>query len=92
MTLNHRWLNVYLNVIIRSSGSVAQLAECSHGKREALGSSPGRATIFTSPVTQSWEPSRLFVATLSNLMATDTDSGRGNFLPPYINWANSLGN
>ena len=32
-------------------GSVAQLAECSHGKREALGSSPGRATIFSSPVT-----------------------------------------
>ena len=35
----------------RPSGSVAQLAECSHGKREALGSSPGRATIFSSPVT-----------------------------------------
>ena len=31
--------------------SVAQLAECSHGTREALGSSPGRATIFFSPVT-----------------------------------------
>ena len=30
----------------RPSGSVAQLAECSHDKREALGSSPGRATIF----------------------------------------------
>ena len=29
----------------------AQLAKCSHGKREALGSSPGRATIFSSPVT-----------------------------------------
>ena len=26
---------------------VAQLAECSHGKRETLGSSPGRATIFS---------------------------------------------
>ena len=35
----------------RHCGSVAQLAECSHGKREALGSSPGRATIFSSPVT-----------------------------------------
>ena len=35
----------------RSCGSVAQLAECSHGKREALGSSPGRAVIFSSPVT-----------------------------------------
>ena len=33
------------------SGSVAQLTECSHGKREALGSSPGRTTIFSSPVT-----------------------------------------
>ena len=32
------------------SGSVAQFAECSHGKREALGSSPGWATIFSSPV------------------------------------------
>ena len=39
------------NVKGRSSGSVAQLAECSHCKREALGSSPGRATIFSSPVT-----------------------------------------
>ena len=39
------------NVKGRPSGSVAQLAECSHGKREALGSSPGRATIFSSPVT-----------------------------------------
>ena len=34
------------NVKGRPCGSVAQLAECSHGKREALGSSPGRATIF----------------------------------------------
>ena len=24
---------------------------CSHGKRDTLGSSPGRATIFTSPMT-----------------------------------------
>ena len=39
------------NVKGRPSGSVAQLAECSHGKREALGSSPGRTTIFSSPVT-----------------------------------------
>ena len=39
------------NVKGRSCGSVAQLAECSHGKREALGSSPGRATILSSPVT-----------------------------------------
>ena len=35
----------------RPCGSVAQLAECLHGKREALGSSPGRATIISSPVT-----------------------------------------
>ena len=40
------------NVKGRPCGSVAQLAECSHGKREALGSSPGRTTIFSSPVTQ----------------------------------------
>ena len=33
------------------SGSVAQLAECLHGKREALGWSPNRATIFSSAVT-----------------------------------------
>ena len=39
------------NVKGRPSGSVALLAVCSHGKREALGSSPGRATIFSSPVT-----------------------------------------
>ena len=39
------------NVKGRPCGSVAQLAECSHGKREALGSSPGRATIFSSSVT-----------------------------------------
>ena len=36
----------------RPSGSVAQLAEFSHGKRETLGSSPGRDTIlFSFPVT-----------------------------------------
>ena len=39
------------NVRGRPNGSVAQLAESSHGKREALCSSPGRATIFSSPVT-----------------------------------------
>ena len=39
------------NVKGRPCGSVAQLAECSHGKQEALGSSPGRAMIFSSPVT-----------------------------------------
>ena len=35
----------------QQSGSVAQLPECSYGKREAMGLSPGRATIFPSPVT-----------------------------------------
>ena len=39
------------NLKRRPCGSVAQLAECSHGKREALGLRPGRATIFSSPVT-----------------------------------------
>ena len=39
------------NVKVRPCGSVAQLAECSRGKREALGSSPGRATNVSSPVT-----------------------------------------
>ena len=39
------------NVNGQPSGSVAQLAECSHGEREALGSSPGQARIFSSPVT-----------------------------------------
>ena len=34
------------NVKGRPYGSVAQLAACPHGKREALGSSPGRASIF----------------------------------------------
>ena len=33
------------NVTGRSSGSIA-VVECSHGKRETLGSSPGRATFF----------------------------------------------
>ena len=36
------------NVKGRPSGLVAQLADGSHGKREALGSSPGRVTIFSS--------------------------------------------
>ena len=40
-----------LTVKGRLCGSVAQLAECSHGKRQALGSSPGRAKIFSSLVT-----------------------------------------
>ena len=37
------------NVKRRLSGPVAQLAECSHGKRKALGLSPGLATIFFLP-------------------------------------------
>ena len=37
------------NVKGRLCGLVAHLAECSHGKREALGSSLGRATIFFLP-------------------------------------------
>ena len=39
------------NVKGQPSDLVAQLAECLRGKREALGSSPGLATIFCSPVT-----------------------------------------
>ena len=48
------------NVKGRPCGSVAQLAECLHGKREALGSNPGRAinskhticfNIFIHPLT-----------------------------------------
>ena len=38
------------NIKGRPCGSVAQLAECSHSKREALGSSPGLATSFSSPI------------------------------------------
>ena len=41
----------YFNVKGQPSGSVAQLAECSHGMREALGSSPNRAPIFSCPLT-----------------------------------------
>ena len=38
------------NVTGRSSGSVAQwYLECSHSKRETLGSSPGRAMFFFRP-------------------------------------------
>ena len=39
------------NVDGRPSGSAAQLEESSHDQREALGSSPDRATIFSSTVT-----------------------------------------
>ena len=45
----------------RPRGSIAQLAECSHGKREALGSSPGRATIFSSPVTFGGQLSQIII-------------------------------
>ena len=44
------------NVDGRSSGSAAQLEESSHDKREALGSSPDRAIIFSSTVTEISEP------------------------------------
>ena len=33
----------------RPCGSVAQWSECSHGMREVLGSSPGRAMCFFLP-------------------------------------------
>ena len=39
------------NVKGRPSGSIAQLKECSHGKREAVGSSPGSGHDFSSTVT-----------------------------------------
>ena len=39
------------NVKQRPCGSVAHLAEYSQDNREALGSRPGQATIFSSPVT-----------------------------------------
>ena len=45
MNLIKQWENVEG----RPCGSVAQLAECSHGKQEALGLSPCRATIFLFP-------------------------------------------
>ena len=41
--------NLYLNVTGRPYGSVAQWSECSHGLREVLGSSPGRAMCFFLP-------------------------------------------
>ena len=41
------------NVKGRPCGLVAQLAECSHAKREALDSSPGWDMIFSSSVTNS---------------------------------------
>ena len=34
----------------RPCGSVAQWSECSHGMREVLGSSPGRAVCFFPPL------------------------------------------
>ena len=39
------------NVKGRPCGSVAQLAECSHGKREAVVRVPVRPRFFSSPVT-----------------------------------------
>ena len=39
------------NVKGRPSGSLAHLAGCSHGRREALGSNSGQAEIFSSPST-----------------------------------------
>ena len=54
------------NVKGRPRGSVAQLAEYSHGKREALALSPGRTMIFSSPVTSnmlSFRPSMNLVCT-----------------------------
>ena len=44
------------NVDGRPSGSAAQLEESSHDKREALGSSPDRATNFSSTVTEISKP------------------------------------
>lgn len=41
----------FFSVKGRPSGPLTQLAVCLHGKRETLGSSPGRATIVSSPVT-----------------------------------------
>ena len=42
---------IFISVKGRPSGSVPQLAECPHGKRQALCLSPGRASIFSSLVT-----------------------------------------
>ena len=36
------------NVKRRPNGSVTQFAECSHSKRVAVGSSPGRTMVFSS--------------------------------------------
>ena len=46
------WLKLWpVCVKGRPNCSVAQLVECSQGNREALGSSLGRDTIFSSPLT-----------------------------------------
>ena len=37
----------------------SSVIECSHGKRETLGSSPGRATFFFRPCDISFDPRRL---------------------------------
>ena len=60
------------NVKERPCGSVAQLAECSHGKREAMGSSLDRATIFSSPVTLKLygEQLRVFLSVIKSLETT----------------------
>ena len=52
----------------RPRGSVAQWSECSHGKREGLGSSPGRVMCFSSPVTAIYRNEPEW---------TETDTGNG---------------
>ena len=47
--------NEVRSVTGRPCGSVAQWSECSHGLREVLGSSPGRAMCYFLPC-DSWWP------------------------------------
>ena len=49
-----RHLYSYMYVTGRPCGSVAQWSECSHGMREVLGSSPGRAMCFFLPCDIWW--------------------------------------
>ena len=43
----------------RPCGSVAQWSECSHGLREVLGSSPGRAMCFFLPCDMTTRPNQI---------------------------------
>ena len=86
------------NVKGRPNGSISQMAECSNGQREALGSSrPGHD--FSSPVTLGFAIRRLEKLSLSTqqLMGTFFESGKdafvcSEFLDPFRSKGHAVSN